>query len=125
MAIKRDKDKNTFGSELERLLLLTELKNSTVSEALNYDVSYISKWTTGKAIPSAKNIDKICSVVGELAVKQGSDEGVSALLSLYGVENRTVLAEAVKEAYRLADGVQFEKAYRRSDIGQRALAANQ
>ena len=35
------------------------------------------------------------------------------------------LAEAVKEAYLLADGVQFEKAYRRSDIGQRALAANQ
>ena len=34
------------------------------------------------------------------------------------------LEEAVKEAYRLADGVQFEKAYRRSDIGQRALAAN-
>ena len=49
MANKIDKDKNTFGSELERLLLLTELKNSTVSEALNYDVSYISKWTTGKA----------------------------------------------------------------------------
>ncbi len=33
------------------------------------------------------------------------------------------LAEAVKEAYRLADGVQFENAYRRSDIGQRALMA--
>ena len=34
------------------------------------------------------------------------------------------LADAIKEAYRLADGVQFENAYRRSDIGQRALAAN-
>ena len=34
------------------------------------------------------------------------------------------LAEAIKEAYRLADGVRFENAYRRSDIGQRALAAN-
>ena len=33
------------------------------------------------------------------------------------------LCEAVKEAYRLADGVQFENAYRRSDIGQRALKA--
>ena len=33
------------------------------------------------------------------------------------------LAEAVKEAYRLADGVQFKNAYRRSDIGQRGLAA--
>ena len=33
------------------------------------------------------------------------------------------LAEAIKEAYRLADGVQFENSYRRSDIGQRALKA--
>ncbi len=33
------------------------------------------------------------------------------------------LEAAIKEAYRLADGVQFEGAYRRSDIGQRGLAA--
>ncbi len=33
------------------------------------------------------------------------------------------LEEAVKEAYRLSDGVQFEGAYRRSDIGARALQA--
>jgi len=33
------------------------------------------------------------------------------------------LAEAVQKAYALADGVRFEKAYRRSDIGQKGLAA--
>ena len=33
------------------------------------------------------------------------------------------LADAIKEAYRLSDGVQFEGAYRRSDIGKRALLA--
>ena len=33
------------------------------------------------------------------------------------------LDAAVKEAYRLADGVRFQNAYRRSDIGQRGLAA--
>lgn len=33
------------------------------------------------------------------------------------------LENAISEAYRLADGVQFENAYRRSDIGQRGLAA--
>ena len=33
------------------------------------------------------------------------------------------LAEAIKEAYRLADGVHFENAYRRNDIGQKGLAA--
>ena len=35
------------------------------------------------------------------------------------------LEAAIKEAYRLSDGVQFENAYRRSDIGQRALQAKQ
>ena len=34
------------------------------------------------------------------------------------------LEAAIAEAYRLADGVVFEKSYRRSDIGQRALQAN-
>ncbi len=33
------------------------------------------------------------------------------------------LLDAVKKAYALADGVQFENAYRRSDIGKRALEA--
>ena len=33
------------------------------------------------------------------------------------------LEKAIKEAYRLSDGVKFEGAYRRSDIGQRALQA--
>ena len=33
------------------------------------------------------------------------------------------LADAIREAYRLASGVQFENAYRRRDIGQRALQA--
>ena len=33
------------------------------------------------------------------------------------------LEEAVKEAYRISDGVKFEGAYRRSDIGKRALQA--
>lgn len=33
------------------------------------------------------------------------------------------LEDAISEAYRLSNGVQFENAYRRSDIGQRGLAA--
>ena len=33
------------------------------------------------------------------------------------------LEEAIKEAYRISDGVKFEGAYRRSDIGRRALQA--
>ena len=35
------------------------------------------------------------------------------------------LEEAIAEAYRISDGVCFQNAYRRSDIGQRALQAKQ
>ena len=34
------------------------------------------------------------------------------------------LEDAIREAYRLSDGVKFEGAYRRSDIGQKALKAS-
>ena len=44
-------DKNFFGSRLEQLLTAANVKNYTVARALNYDVSYISKWITGKAVP--------------------------------------------------------------------------
>ena len=54
-------------------------------------------------------------------------EGGKLLTSGGRVVGTTAVADsleaAVKEAYCLADGVKFENAYRRSDIGQRGLAA--
>ena len=54
---------------------------------------------------------------GELLTSGGRVTGTTAVAD--------TLAEAVQEAYRLADGVVFENAYRRSDIGKRGLAALQ
>ncbi len=54
-------------------------------------------------------------------------EGGKLLTSGGRVTGTTAIAgsleEAIQEAYRIADGVKFENAYRRSDIGQRALKA--
>ena len=52
---------------------------------------------------------------GQLLTSGGRVTGTTA------VEN--TLEEAIREAYRLSDGVRFEGAYRRSDIGKKALAA--
>ena len=52
---------------------------------------------------------------GKLVTSGGRVTGTTAVAD--------TLADAIKEAYRIADGVKFEKAYRRSDIGQRGLAA--
>ncbi|MBQ8833747.1 MAG: phosphoribosylamine--glycine ligase [Oscillospiraceae bacterium] len=52
---------------------------------------------------------------GKLVTSGGRVTGTTAIADS--------LEAAIKEAYRLSDGVQFENAYRRSDIGQRALQA--
>ena len=52
---------------------------------------------------------------GQLVTSGGRVTGTTAIADS--------LEEAVREAYRLSDGVHFEGAYRRSDIGQRALRA--
>ena len=52
---------------------------------------------------------------GKLLTSGGRVTGTTAVAE--------TLQQAIADAYSLADGVVFEKAYRRSDIGQRALAA--
>ena len=52
---------------------------------------------------------------GKLVTSGGRVTGTTAIAAS--------LEEAIKEAYRLSDGVKFKGAYRRSDIGQRALQA--
>ena len=52
---------------------------------------------------------------GKLVTSGGRVTGTTAIADS--------LEEAIKEAYRLSDGVKFEGAYRRSDIGQKALLA--
>ncbi len=52
---------------------------------------------------------------GKLLTSGGRVVGTTAIAD--------TLEDAIREAYRLSDGVVFENAYQRSDIGQRALAA--
>ena len=52
---------------------------------------------------------------GQLVTSGGRVTGTTAVADS--------LAEAVREAYRISDGIRFEGAYRRSDIGRRALMA--
>ena len=52
---------------------------------------------------------------GKLVTSGGRVTGTTAIADS--------LEEAIREAYRISDGVKFENAYRRSDIGRRALQA--
>ena len=105
----------SFGKRLEQLLLIGNIKNSTVAKALKYDVSYISKWVTGKAVPSKKNLERVISTVGELIVNQADAETLQLMYSSFGVKTDDALREAIcdtlRDAYFETTGELNEKLY--------------
>ncbi len=93
-------EKNKFGKQLEELLLQTNVKNANIAKALNYDVSYISKWITGKSLPSKKNIENILYVISEVLVQQSTDQIKEKLLEIYDVKNEEDLKEIIRSLLR-------------------------
>ena len=47
-------EKNRFSELLEELLNTAEIKNANLAKSLQYDVSYISKWISGRMLPAEK-----------------------------------------------------------------------
>ncbi len=74
-----------------------------------YEMTFTDEALKATFVAGAKKED------GKLLTWGGRVTGTTAVASS--------LPEAIKEAYRLSDGVRFEGAYRRSDIGQKALQA--
>ena len=82
---------------------------------------YPSSYKKGFEITFTEEAEKATFVAGakldggKLVTSGGRVTGTTAIAGS--------LEEAIKEAYRIAKGVQFENSYCRSDIGQRALQA--
>ena len=74
-----------------------------------FEMTFTPEAEAATYVAGAKRVD------GVLLTNGGRVTGTTAIADS--------LANAIKEAYRLSDGVRFENAYRRSDIGQRALQA--
>lgn len=56
-------NKNAFSISLQQLIQKAGLTNTLISQAVQYDISYISKWLSGKMLPSEKNIENILSSI--------------------------------------------------------------
>lgn len=97
MKNKFSANQNIFGSKLEELLTVANVKNYTIARTLSYDVSYISKWITGKALPSKKNIEKTLSVISRVIAMQGSGESFENMCRKLGAENENQIRAAIKQ----------------------------
>lgn len=67
---------------LQELMAEAGIKNLTLSEVLQYDVSYISKWVTGRLLPSEKSIDQITRAISACVVKGLSEKKKEKMLML-------------------------------------------
>lgn len=75
-----------FGQLLEKLLHLSNQKKSALAKALGYDVSYISKWITGKNLPTQKSISDVCKVTAEFIVDSLNTSNVQELKSYFEID---------------------------------------
>ena len=58
--------RNRFGKCLRTLIEKHEVKEQALADAINYNVTYISKWFNGAKLPSEKNVDRIISGFPEI-----------------------------------------------------------
>ena len=80
-------EKNRFSLLLERLMSAANIKNFVLANALQYDVSYISKWLNGRSIPSKKGAEQILSDISHCIVTELDDEGRENLYQEYEVDD--------------------------------------
>jgi hypothetical protein len=91
--------KNSFANRLQLLLKQSNTKNATLAKCVQYDLSYISKWLSGKMLPSDKNIEQVIERIVE-CFAQGDTVKLCSLYSCDEHELREYIASDLHEAYR-------------------------
>lgn len=91
--------KNAFADKLQYLLRLTNTKNITLAKAVQYDLSYISKWLSGKILPSEKNIDEVLSHITECLLQAD----LSKLMTEYSCSETNLREILLKDLYHAYD----------------------
>ena len=74
---------------------LAEIKNAALAKALQYDVSYISKWISGRMLPAEKTKRNVLQRISCEIVRLSSKTGKENLYASYQVENENELQEAI------------------------------
>lgn len=91
--------KNAFAEKLQYLLRLTNTKNSILAKAVQYDLSYISKWLSGKMLPSEKNIDEVISRIASCLLQADPEK----LMSEYDCSEADIKDFLLKDLHHAYD----------------------
>ena len=92
---------------LDKLLYLSRQKKTALAKTLGYDISYISKWTSGKNLPIPKNINSICEMTSKFIVNSTSQEDIKNIKEYFEIDENlnskkeleVYLEELLRESY--------------------------
>ena len=90
--------KNNFAERLQYLLHITNTKNSTLAKAVQYDLSYISKWLSGKMLPSEKNVEEVIEHITTCLIEMG-EEKLKEEYGCSGEELKKRLSDDLRTVY--------------------------
>ncbi len=77
----------TFGCILGDLLHLSKQKKSSLAKQLGYDISYLSKWTSGKNLPIPKNINDICMTTSKFIVDSLTEDSLEDVKTYFQIDD--------------------------------------
>lgn len=102
-------EKNKFSSLLEQLISIVDLKNSTLAQELQYDVSYISKWISGRMLPAEKSSEKVFEGISQCIIGSLTDKSRTELCQRYQVDTDEDIKQAMYDdleaAYNYVKGI--------------------
>ncbi len=90
--------KNRFSKLLEQLIATTEVKHSILAQTLRFDVSYISKWVSGRVLPSEKTAAETLQKLCQCLLENASENGLATLQKDYQIDMLEDLQQAVYDS---------------------------
>ena len=90
-------EKNRFSKLLQDLMAEADVKNYVLAQELQYDVSYISKWVSGRALPTEKSVKKVLEGISRCIVNTAEENKQKSMMADYHVDNLANLQLAIRD----------------------------
>lgn len=98
------------------LIDITNTKLSTIAFSLGYDISYISKWNSGRKLPSSKNVYTINRKLSSLFAKAiVEDDKIDDFFISFNMNNKDILKNDSKRALEVLIYKLLNEAYMNSN----------
>ena len=105
-----------YRQAFKTLVDLTNTKLSTIAFTLGYDISYISKWNSGRKLPSSKNIYTINRKLSSLFAKAIVEEDkIDDFFIAFNLNNKEILTKESKKALEVLIYKLLNEAYMNSN----------